>query len=80
MKPLNTFPINSQGVFQLNGRGPQTSNWYHGLDSRKSAHAHGGRSVWEDHKEVPGPDKLIAASIQWAEMIMQKIDERFAAK
>jgi hypothetical protein len=28
----------------------------------------------------PRTDKLIAASIQWAEIIMQKIDERFAVK
>lgn len=27
----------------------------------------------------PRTDKLIAASIQWAEIIMQKIDERFSA-
>jgi len=26
----------------------------------------------------PRTDKLIAASIQWAEKIMEKIDERFA--
>jgi hypothetical protein len=28
----------------------------------------------------PRTEKLIAASIQWAEIIMQKIDERFAVK
>ena len=28
----------------------------------------------------PRTDKLIAASIQWAEKIMQKIDERFSRK
>jgi len=28
----------------------------------------------------PRSDKLIAASVQWAEKIMQKIDERFSAK
>jgi hypothetical protein len=28
----------------------------------------------------PRTDKLIAASIQWADRIMQKIDERFAAR
>jgi len=27
----------------------------------------------------PRTDKLIAASIQWAERIMEKIDERFSA-
>jgi hypothetical protein len=27
----------------------------------------------------PRSDKLIAASIQWAEIIMTKIDERFSA-
>jgi hypothetical protein len=27
----------------------------------------------------PRTDKLIAASIQWAEKIMEKIDERFSA-
>ena len=31
------------------------------------------------HKEAHGTDKLIAASIQWAEKIMEKIDERFSA-
>jgi hypothetical protein len=28
----------------------------------------------------PRTDKLIAASIQWAERIMEKIDERFSAR
>jgi hypothetical protein len=49
----------------------------------KPSHADDRRSVWDDlfgtPQGSPRTDKLIEASIQWAEQIMRKIDNVFGS-
>ena len=43
-----------------------------------SLHMRTADDLFGEPQGSPRTDKLIAASIQWAEKIMQKIDERFS--
>jgi hypothetical protein len=45
-----------------------------------SLHMRTADDLFGEPQGSPRTDKLIAASVQWAEKIMQKIDERFAAR
>ncbi len=61
------------------GRGPQTCYRGDGRDPHR--HAHGeADDLFGGPPGSPRTDKLIAASIQWAEKIMEKIDNVFADK
>jgi hypothetical protein len=44
-----------------------------------SLHMRTADDLFAGPQASPRTDRLIAASIQWAERIMQKIDERFSA-
>jgi hypothetical protein len=43
-----------------------------------SLHMETAGDLFGGPQESPRTDKLIAASIQWAEKIMEKVDERFS--
>jgi hypothetical protein len=63
----------------LNGRGTQARDWDHGRDSYKSA-MQTADDLFGGPQGSPRTDKLIAASVQWAEEIMRKIDASFSAR
>ena len=63
-----------------NGRGPEACDRNHGGDPGEPAHEDGADDLFGGPQGSPRTDKLIAASIQWAETIMRKIDEVFGAK
>jgi len=58
------------------GRRAEAGDRDHRCDSRLIAHADGGH-LFGTPQGSPRTDRLIAASIQWAERIMQKIDDAF---
>lgn len=45
-----------------------------------SIHMRTADDLFDTTQGSPRTDRLIAASVQWAERIMEKIDERFSSK
>jgi hypothetical protein len=58
------------------GGGPQAHHWDHGSDS-SAMHLRTADDLFGTPQGSLRTDKLIAASIQWAERIMRKIDDGF---
>ena len=59
------------------GRRPETGDWNYGRANLASLHMQTADDLFGGPEGSPRTDKLISASIQWAEKIMERIDAVF---